>query len=218
MTAREQVIRTNAVKAKIDKTQSESKCRLSGKVDETVRHIVYECTILAQREYKRRHDRVGRKIHREVCRKIGLYVNEKWHKHEPEKVVENDSWKIFWDVTIQTDYVIEARRLDMVIIDKIKNECKIVDFACPFDNRIEKREKDKMKGYKDLKRELEKMWDMPVKVIPVILDALGTTLKKLKQGLSDIGIETRIVELQKTTILYSTRILRNICLRSKKSF
>ena len=81
-----------------------------------------------------------------------------------------------------------------------------------------RREKDKMKGYRDLKRELKKMWDMPVKVIPVILDALGTTPKKLKQPLSDIGIETRIVELQKTTILYSTRILRNICLRSKKSF
>ena len=31
---------------------------------------------------------MGRKIHSEVCRKIGLYVNEKWHKHEPEKVVK----------------------------------------------------------------------------------------------------------------------------------
>ena len=62
---------------------------------------------------------------------------------------------------------------------------------------MEKREKDKMKGYRDLKRELKKMWDMPVKVIPVILDALGTTPKKLKQRLSDIGIETRIVDCRK---------------------
>ena len=37
--------------------------------------------------------------------------------------------------------------------------------------------------------------------------ALGTTPKKLKQLLSGTGIETRIVELQKTTILYSARIL-----------
>ena len=43
--------------------------------------------------------------------------------------------------------------------------CKIIDFACPFDSRIEEREKDKMKGYNDLKRELKKIWDMPVKVI-----------------------------------------------------
>ena len=41
---------------------------------------------------------------------------------------------------------------------------------------------------------------MPVKVIHVLVGALGTIPKKLKQWLSDIGIET-IVELQKTTIV-----------------
>ena len=98
----------------------------------------------------------------------------------------------------------------MVIIDKTKNECKITDFTCPLDSRIEEREKDKMKGYNDLKRELKKIWDMPVKVIPVVVGALETTPKKLKQRLNDIGIETRIVELQETTVLYSPRILRNV--------
>ena len=210
MAAQEQAIRTNAIKAKIDKTQAKSKCRLCGKADETVRPIVCECPMLAQKEYKRRHDWVGRNTHWEVCKKIGFDVNEKWYKHEPEKVVENDSWKILWNFTTQTDHVIEARRADMVIIDKTKNECKIIDFAYPFDSRIEEREKDKVKGYNDLKRELKKIWDMPVKVIPVVVDALGTTPKKLKQQLNDIGIETRIVKLQKTTILYSARILRHV--------
>ena len=99
--------------------------------------------MLATREYKRRHDRVGRKTHWEVCRKIGFDVNEKCYKHVPEKVVENDSRKILWDVTIQTDHVIEARRPDTMIIDKTKNQCKIIDFACHFDSRIEEREKDR---------------------------------------------------------------------------
>ena len=76
----------------------------------------------------------------------------------------------------------------MVIINKTKNECEIIDFACPFDSRIEKREKDKMKGYHNLKRQLKKIWDMPVKVIPVVVGALGTTSNKLKQGLCDIGV------------------------------
>ena len=58
-----------------------------------------------------------------------------------------------------------------------------------------------MKGYNDLKRELKKMQDMLVKVIPVVVAAFGKTPKKLKHWLSDIGIETRIVELLKTTIL-----------------
>ena len=90
MTAQAQVIRTSAIKVKIDKTQAESKCRLCGKVDETVRHIVCECPMLAQRQSKRRHGWVLRMINWEICRKIGFDVNEKWYKNDPEKVVEND--------------------------------------------------------------------------------------------------------------------------------
>ena len=67
-----------------------------------------------------------------------------------------------------------------------------------------------MKGYNDLERELKKIWDMPLKVIPVVVGALGTTPNKLKQRLSFIGIERRVVELQKITILYSARILQNV--------
>ena len=69
-------------------------------------------------------------------------MNDKWYKHEPEKAVEDDCWKILWDVTIQTD-IIEIRRSDIVRINKTKNECKIIDVACPFDSRIQERENDK---------------------------------------------------------------------------
>ena len=52
-----------------------------------------------------------------------------------------------------------------------------------------------MKGYNDLK-------------IVKIVCALGTIPKKLEQQLIDTGIETSgIVELPKTTILYSAKIL-----------
>ena len=51
---------------------------------------------------------------------------------------------------------------------------------------------------------------MRVTVIPIIIGALGTTLKKLEKGLEDIGIEIRVTELQKTVILHSARILRKV--------
>ena len=79
-------------------------------------------------EYKRRHDWLGRKIHCEVCRKIGFDGNEKWYKHESEKVVENDSWKIVWDFAIQTDYVIEARRPDKI---RPKMNAKLLTLHAP---------------------------------------------------------------------------------------
>ena len=112
MAAQEQAIRTNAIKAKIDKTQAKSKCRLCDKVDETVRHIVCECPMLAQREYKRRHDWVGRKLHWELCKKIASDVNEKWYKHEPEKVVENDSGRYYG--ILQYKLIMSLRREDLI--------------------------------------------------------------------------------------------------------
>ena len=210
LAAQEQAIRTNVIKAKIDNTQEESKCRMCGKVDETVNHIVSECNMLAQREYKRRHDCVGRKIHWELCRKYGLAASERWYEHQPETVIENDSCKLLWDFSIQTDHVIQARRPDVILIDKEKKECKLIDFAIPYDSRVNEKEMEKIEKYQDLAREVQKLWNMRTKVIPIIIGALGTTPKKLSKRLDDLGIGTRIVELQKTVIIYSARILRKV--------
>ena len=63
-------IKNECIKAKIDRSQEDSKCRRCKAADETVSHIVSECSKLAQKEYKRQHDWVGRRIHWEVCRKL----------------------------------------------------------------------------------------------------------------------------------------------------
>ena len=68
----------------------------------------------------------------------------------------------------------------------------------------------KIEKYQDLARELRKIWNKQVKVIPIIIGALGTTPKLLRKRLEDIGIETKIVELQKSAISNSGRILRKV--------
>ena len=66
--------------------------------------------------------------------------------------------------------------------------------------------------YQDLALELRKIWNMKVKVIPPVEDALGTTHMKLRNWLKEIGIETEIAELQKlsfyTLLKSSKRFLR----------
>ena len=47
----------------MDKMQQNGKCRLCGDRDETINHIISECSKLAQKEYKTRHDWVGKVIH-----------------------------------------------------------------------------------------------------------------------------------------------------------
>ena len=74
-----------------------------------------------------------------------------------------------WDFSIQTDHVIEAQRPDLVVVDKKKRGCKIIDFAVPGDNKIEEKEKVKIEKYQDLGRELQKIWNVKVKVIPLVV-------------------------------------------------
>ena len=58
-------IGTNYIKEKIDNKRQNSKCRLCSDRDETVNHIISECNKLAQKEYKTRHNWVG-KIKQEI--------------------------------------------------------------------------------------------------------------------------------------------------------
>ena len=68
--AQDNAIRTNHIKARIDKTQQNSKCRLCSDRDEMINHIISECSKLAQKEYKARPDWFGKVIHWEMCRKF----------------------------------------------------------------------------------------------------------------------------------------------------
>ena len=63
--------------ARIDKTQQSSKCRLCCDRDETINHIISECSKLAQNEYKARYAWVGKVIHWEMCRKFEFDHNNK---------------------------------------------------------------------------------------------------------------------------------------------
>ena len=65
---------------------------------------------------------------------------------------------------------------------KKKRTCKIVDFAVPVDHRIKLKESEKKDKYLDLARELKKLWNMKVTIIPIVNDAFGTVTKGLLKG------------------------------------
>ena len=51
--------------------------------------------------------------------------------------------KVFWDFPIQTDKELDHNRPDITTIDKRNKVCWLIDVACPFDTRIDKKEKMK---------------------------------------------------------------------------
>ena len=154
--AQNQSITTNLVKARIDKSPGDSLCTVSRKVDENIDHIVSDCSKLAQKVYKRRHDNLGKIAHWKLARECTFEAGDKWYELEPGSVLGNEDYKILWDFSIQADHVIEAGRPDLVVVDKMERSCKIIDFSVPGDSRIEK-EKDKIEKYQDLRRELQKI-------------------------------------------------------------
>ena len=89
MAAQKSAIRTNHIKARIDKTQRNSKCRLCGNRDETINHIISECSKLAQKEYKARHAWVGKVIHWEMYKKFKYHHANKSYMPNPAPVLEN---------------------------------------------------------------------------------------------------------------------------------
>ena len=72
------------------------------------------------------------------------------YEHEQESVFENEDYKILQDFSIQTNHVIETQRPDLVVVDKKRRTCKIIDFAVPGDSTIEEKEKEKIEKYQDL--------------------------------------------------------------------
>ena len=122
--AQNNVIRSNHIKTRIDKTQQNSRCRLCD--DRRNNHIISKCSKLAQKKYKTRHDWVGKVIHWELCKKLKQMVYAQ---------TQCLSWRMrrtnSWDFEIQTDHLILAKQLDVIIINKIKDSLVICRLYYP---------------------------------------------------------------------------------------
>ena len=115
-----------------------------------------------------------------------------------------------WDFSIQTDHVIEARRPDFIVVDKKERSCKIIDFTVPGDSRIEEDEKEKIEKYQDLGRKLQKIWDVKVKIMLLVVGSLGAVPKQFGNRLKQIGITAGTAQVQKIVLLETARILRKV--------
>ena len=81
-----------------------------------------------------------------ICR--GFHRNDKWYNHVPDSVLENENYKLLWDFSIRTDHNIEARRPDLVLVDKSKKGCHIIDVAIPEDSGAKEKRPRRLKSIK----------------------------------------------------------------------
>ena len=88
---------------------------------ETVNQIVSKCSKLAQKEYKTKHNWVGKVIYWELCKKLEFDHTIKWYMHKPESVPEKERHKVLWEFEIQAGHSVSARLPDLKLINKKKN-------------------------------------------------------------------------------------------------
>ena len=161
MAAQNSAIRINHIKARIDKLQQNSKCRLRGDRDETINRIISECSKLAQKEYKARHDWVDKVIHWEMCKKfIFDHANKyaqpstcprKWHTQTPTGLWYTNGLPNLGQKTSPNNNQVQKKK---------KKICKIVVFAVPANHKIKLKGCQKRDKNLDLVRELKKLWNL----------------------------------------------------------
>ena len=72
------------------------------------------------------------------------------------------------------------------------------------------KECEKKDNYLDLARELKKLWNMKVTIVPIVIGALGTITKGLLKGLEDIEVGGWVETIQMIALLRMARILRRV--------
>ena len=209
--AQEQTSATNYVRKKLWKMNYSLVCRLCKVKDETVSHIISGCTMLADTKYTTRYERVCTYVHWCLLNELGVKTCDEWYKHIPKESTECDDVTVMWDLTIQTDAHIPANRPDITIHDRKNKYATFIDISIPNDVNVIKKTAEKLVKYRDLEIEVQKCWGLrKVKTVPIIIGALGSVCTGQKQYLKELTKKIDFKILQKTALLGTANILRNV--------
>ena len=97
--------------------------------------------------------------------------------------------------TIIIIIIIIINKPDIIIRDNEKRTCMLIDVAIPGDRNVIKKEAEKILKYKDLTIEIQHMWNVKTRVIPVIIGATGTISRSFRKYVSDIPGNHDVKEL-----------------------
>ena len=206
----EQAIATKYMVARIMKSGNDPKCRLCRTYDETIHHIVAGCPILAKKAYLDRHNKVAAILHWNMCKEFDIKTTDKWYLHNPDPVANAPHITIIWDTQVQTDRKITANKPDIILKDEANKTCLIIDVAIPSDYNVTQKEAEKYLKYKDLQIEIQRMWNMRAKIIPVVIGATGLISNSTCKAIEEIPGSHNLLMLQKTVVLSTAHIVRKV--------
>ena len=126
--------------------------------------------------------------------------------------MENEKATILWDSPVITDRHVLCSKPDIIIQEKKSDRCQIIDVDIPSDYNIQKKATERMSKYVDLQIECQRIWNQKVEVIPIIIGATGIVDKNIKMHVGRISGCHNIYSLQRSAILGTVHILRQLLL------
>jgi len=99
------------------------------------------------------------------------------------ETIQGGKVTILWNQQVQTDRTTPNNKPDIIIRDNEKGTCMLIDVAISGNRNVIKKEAEKILKYEDLTIEIQRMWNVKAKVMPVIIWATGTisVIQKIRE-------------------------------------
>ena len=77
-----------------------------------------------------------------------------YFKYEPQSLLANSTYKLYYDMSITTDQTVHYNRQDIVILDRPIKETYLIVVAIPNSHNLDRTITEKLHKYADLKEEV----------------------------------------------------------------
>ncbi|EER02612.1 hypothetical protein Pmar_PMAR001912, partial [Perkinsus marinus ATCC 50983] len=149
-------VRANCIPTRsFPKRQRDPNCRVCGRTDESITHLLTSCVALQHAEYLHRHNAVAKVIYSNALELLGFKMQEEyWTWTRPPSMTHGEK-RVLWDQNIPTPRRVEHSRPDLLI----RNGKRIVvcEIGVTSDSNVVQKEREKKLRYQPLLRELQQL-------------------------------------------------------------
>ena len=206
----EEEINTKLLNHKRKKEGTNPKCRVCHNQNESIQHIIACCPKLSASMYLPvRHNEVARVVYENLISK-----ETKVRMKSIQEVYSDDEIELWWDTKLKTGYNVQHNKPDIVLWQKKKKKCFIIDIKVGLDTNIDKNINLTHDLYFLLSAELKRLYqDYTFEIVPIVLGATGAITKHLKTNLTKIGIENTnyvIRKCQMKSVLGTMKVVKSV--------
>ena len=102
--------------------------------------------------------------------------------------------------------VIGCRGPEIIFVDKRAKEAKIIDIAIRGDARVKDKELEKIEKFQFLEKRNRKVVEGEVKVVPIVIEALGAVSDMFEK----LNVAITLEVIQKAALLRTAGLLRKV--------